>query len=225
MLLPSFVQTTFDSKENHKNENLCAMVRIPTKKNEAGRHCATNTTPTLDYQPSLERMTIMSTHSSATVREIPHVNQTSRTNTIMDALKRRAQSVLNDTSIDPQSRAIIRYALETNDPWLAELVRQADEGETVVDSAGFVKTPSTDEEKITALAELICRAGDEAGTKSAALLVLMSTLENASHPKALANLAKHLAFTRCSELNLNGMVEAQIAMFEGDLLTDNTLVT
>jgi hypothetical protein len=40
---------------------------------------------------------------------------------------------LNDTSIDTQSRAIIRYALETNDPWLAELVRRADAGEDVVE--------------------------------------------------------------------------------------------
>ena len=167
----------------------------------------------------------MSTHSSATVREIPHVNQTSRTNTIVDALKRRAHSVINDTSIDPQSRAIIRYALETNDPWLADLVRRADEGETIVDSAGHLKTSSTDEEKIAALAEPICRAGDEAGTKSAALLVLMSMLENASHPKALANLAKHIAFTRCGELNLNGMVEAQIAVLESELLTDSALVS
>ena len=167
----------------------------------------------------------MANHSSATVRETPHVNRTSRTNTIIDALKQRAQSVLNDRSIDPQSRAIIRYALETNDPWLADLVRRADAGETVVDSAGFLKTSSTDEEKIAALVELLCRAGDEAGTKSAALLVLMSTLENAPHPKALANLAKHLAFTRCGELNLNSMVEAQIAVIESELLADNTLVS
>jgi hypothetical protein len=52
----------------------------------------------------------------------------------------------------------------------------------------------------------------------------MATLENASHPKALANLAKHIAFTRCGELNLNGMVEAQITVFESELLTDNALV-
>ena len=168
----------------------------------------------------------MANHSSATVREhTPHANQTTRTNTIVNALKRRAQAVLNDSSIDAQSRAIIRYALETNDPWLAELVRRADEGETVIDPAGFLKTSSTDEEKIEALAELICRAGDEAGTKSAALLVLMSLLESASHPKALANLAKHVAFTRCGELNLNGMVEAQIAVLESELLTDNALVS
>src|SRR5829696_613860 len=103
-------------------------------------------------------MTIMTTHSSATVREIPHVNQTSRTNTIINALKHRAQAVLNDRTIDPQSRAIIRYALETNDPWLAELVRRADAGETVIDSAGFLNA-STNEEKIAALVEMICRAG------------------------------------------------------------------
>ena len=73
-------------------------------------------------------------------------------------------------------------------------------------------------DKIEALAELICRAGDDAGTKSAALLVLMSTLEESAHPKALANLAKHVAFRRCGELNLNGMVDTQIAVLEGDLL-------
>src|ERR1044071_6401033 len=201
------------------------MVLATHQKNEAGRHCAPNTTPTLDYQPSEERMTIMTTHVSATVRETPHVNQTSRTNTIINALKQRAQAVLNDRSIDAESRAIIRYALETNDPWLAELVRRADEGETVIDSAGFLKTSSTDQEQIAALAEVICRAGDEAGTKSAALLVLMSMLENASHPQALANLAKHIAFTRCGELNLNGMVESQIAVLESELLTDNALVS
>jgi len=33
---------------------------------------------------------------------------------------------LNDTSIDAESRAIIRYAMEINDPWLAEWVRQAE---------------------------------------------------------------------------------------------------
>ena len=81
----------------------------------------------------------MANHSSAPVRETPHVNQTSRTNTIINALKQRAQAVLNDRSIDLQSRAIIRYALETNDPWLARLVRRADAGETIIDSAGFLK--------------------------------------------------------------------------------------
>lgn len=71
---------------------------------------------------------------------------------------------------------------------------------------------------------MICRADDEPGTRAAALLVLMATLENSSHPKALANAAKHLAFTRCGELNLYGMVEAQIAVVEGELLAGNTIM-
>jgi hypothetical protein len=71
----------------------------------------------------------MANHSSASVREhTPHANQT-RTNTIINALKRRARAVLNDRSIDPQSRAIVRYAMEVNDPWLAELVRRAEADE------------------------------------------------------------------------------------------------
>src|SRR5215213_2862165 len=111
-------------------------------------------------------MTIMTTDSTATVRhEAPHTNRTTRTATIVNALKRRAQAVLNDTSIDPQSRAIIRYAMEINDPWLAELVRRADAGETIVDSLNVSETPDTSEhhssnEKIEALVEMICRAGD-----------------------------------------------------------------
>src|SRR6476619_6514684 len=99
-------------------------------------------------------MKLMANDSSATARrETPHVTRTTRTNTIMNALKQRAQAVVNDRSIDPQSRAIIRYALETNDPWLARLVRHADAGETLVDEAGCLKICSTDEEKVQALAE------------------------------------------------------------------------
>lgn len=147
----------------------------------------------------------------------PHVDQTTRTNTIMNALARRARAVLNDGSIDPQARAIIRYALETNDPWLAELVRRADAGESVT-GIDFMQAPEEDElneERIAALAEIICQAGDES---AAALLVLMGTLENSTHPKVLANTAKHFAFTRCGEANLYGMVDAQIAVVEGELL-------
>ena len=165
----------------------------------------------------------MTSYSSAPVRvETPHGNRTTRTNTIMNALKRRAQAVLNDTSIDPQSRAIIRYALETNDPWLAELVRRADAGDDVVEDIQNIETGGDDvsDEKIAALAEMICRAGDEPATKSAALLVLMATLEHASHPKALANTAKHVAFTRCGELNFCGIVDTQIPMLESELIRE-----
>ena len=72
---------------------------------------------------------------------------------------------------------------------------------------------------------MICRAVDEPGTRAAALLVLMATVENSSHPKALANAAKHLAFTRCGELNLYGMVDAQITEAEAELLAVNTLMS
>ena len=162
----------------------------------------------------------MVSHTSAPVREEKtHVTE-SRTNTIINALKRRSQAVLNDKSIDPQQRAIIRYALEINDPWLAELVRRTDAGENVFDTIDFLQTPQSiedelSEEKIEALAEMICQAGDES---AAALLVLMGTLENSPHPKVLANTAKHFAFTRCGESNLYGMVDAQIAVVESELL-------
>ena len=150
----------------------------------------------------------MATHTSASVRnQTPHTNQI-----INDALKRRAQSVINDKTIDAETRSIIRYGLETNDPWLAELVRRADAGETLIDN---LHVEPTNEEKIEALAEIICRAGDEA---SAALLVLMATLEHAPHPQALANAAKQFAFTRCVQSNLYGIVDAQIAALESELL-------
>ena len=154
----------------------------------------------------------MSTHSSATVRE-------SRTNTIMNALRRRAQAVLNDTSIEPQTRAIIRYALEVNDPWLARLVRYADAGESVSDTFDFSQTPEaneddSNEEKLEALAELICCSDQSA----AALFVLMGTLESSVHPKALANTVKHFAFAHCAESNLYGIVDTQIAVVESELL-------
>jgi hypothetical protein len=163
-------------------------------------------------------MKVMLNDSSAIdLAETPHVNQTTRT-----ALKRRAESVLNDKSIDAQSRAVIRYALDINDPWLADLVRHVDAGEAVVDMdfSEFSENSDDDsrEQKIEALAELICRAGDEPETKSAALLLLMATLENAMHPKALANTAKHFAFSRCGELNVGGMVDSQIAVLESELL-------
>ena len=168
----------------------------------------------------------MTSHSSATAREqAPHANRTSRTNTIFNALKERAQAVLNDRSIDPQSRAIIRYALETNDPWLAKLVRRADAGENIVDTLDFSETPETNEadssaERIEALAELICGAGDES---AAALFVLMGTLANSTHPEVLANTAKHFAFTPCGELNVFGMVDAQIAVLEDELLAGSSI--
>lgn len=169
----------------------------------------------------------MTSHSSAGVREIPHATRKSRTNTIVDALKRRAQAVLNDKSIDPQSRAIIRYALEINDPWLARLVRRAEAGEEMFDTVdvnGVAETDSGDshDEKIAALIEIICRVGNEPDIKSAALFVLMATIENSVHPKALASVAKYGAFIRCAEMNPYNLVDTQVEMIERELFADNS---
>src|SRR5215218_4798236 len=91
----------------------------------------------------------MSTHVSATMREeTPHANERTETTqiTISDALRRRAQAVINDTSIDPQWRNIVRYALEINDPWLGDIVRRADAGERIIDSVDFSLEPQSNED-------------------------------------------------------------------------------
>jgi hypothetical protein len=119
-------------------------------------------------------MKIMSNHSSAR----PHTIKSTNNGTISEVLKQRAQSVINDKSVDDMDMPPTR-------------------------------------EKIEALAEIICSGGNEA---PAALLVLMAILENASEPQTLAHTIKHFAFTRCGELNLFGMVDAQTAFVETELL-------
>lgn len=164
----------------------------------------------------------MTTHGSAsTLEETPHETETTQI-TISDALRRRAQSVINGCVSDPQWRNIVRYALEINDPLLPDLVRRADSGEQIIDTTVFSPEEESNEddlneEKVQALAEIICQADDEA---VAAFFVLMGTLENSVHPKLLANTAKHVAFTRCAELNLYGMVDVQLPLVEGELLAD-----
>ena len=163
----------------------------------------------------------MSTHgSSAPERHAtPHATNTNRS--ISDAIKRRAQSLINDRAIDASGRDFIRYALATNDAsGLAELVRRADAGEPIIDESCMLEADDelSNEEKVERLAEMICQVGAQPETKSAALLVLMSIIENSTEPKVLANHVKHLAFTRCGELNCFGMVDAQIAAIETELL-------
>ena len=164
----------------------------------------------------------MSMNSSAQARaETPHATNSTTNQTISDAIKRRAQSLINDRTIDEGDRGFIRYALATNDAaGLAELVRRADAGESIIDDSHLLEANDeiSTEEKLERLAAMICKAGDEPETRSAALLVLMSTLENSTDPKVLANHVKHIAFTRCGELNCFGMVDAQIAAIEIELL-------
>ncbi len=172
----------------------------------------------------------MATHGSATAREeTPHANQT-RTATLINALNQQALSVLNDTSIDAESRAILRYALEANDPWFAKLVQQAEATEPVIDDLNQPQTAEGSKDglygnKIELLVDLICRPGDEPKTKASALLVLLSTLERSTESKALANSAKHFAFAHCGDVTFDNMVDAQIAAFEANLFGGSTPVS
>ena len=163
----------------------------------------------------------MASYSSATARE-PHLTK------ISNAIKLRARLVISDESIDAETRALVRYGLETNDPSLPDLVRRIAAGETIGDDL-VLSTPElfsdSIEEKIEAMSDLICRAGDEPETKAAALLILMSTIESSTQPKALAKTVKHFAFARCGELNLCGMVETQVAVLENELSAGHKLAS
>jgi hypothetical protein len=169
----------------------------------------------------------MTSHSSAPAhQETPHEIKKTRI-TVSDVIKRRAESVIQDRTIDPQWRTIIRYALEINDPALPDLVQRAEAGENIIDTFESLGTLEANEDdsnlgKVEALAEIICRAGDE---PTAALFILMETLESSTDLKACTNRAKHVAFSRCGELHVYKMVDAQIAELEGELLASNTLVS
>jgi len=168
----------------------------------------------------------MSTHSSSAPERqaTPHATNSTTNQTISDAIKRRAQSLINDRTINASDRAFISYALATDDAsGLSELVRRADAGEPIIDESCLLEANDeiSTEEKLERLAAMICQAGSQPGTRWAALLVLMSTLENSTQPKVFANHVKHIAFTRCGELNCFGMVDAQIAAIESELLVNS----
>jgi hypothetical protein len=68
----------------------------------------------------------MTTHSSSTPRE-----ETSRT---LDAnLELRARELSTDSRVDPRTRSLIRYGLETNDQHLEQVVNRVASGETHID--------------------------------------------------------------------------------------------
>jgi len=75
-------------------------------------------------------MKIMAKHSSATVRsETPHLSAD---------IKRRAQDLINNKSIDVATRNVLRYGLEIDDPLLPNLVRRVDAGERIINDEGFL---------------------------------------------------------------------------------------
>jgi hypothetical protein len=76
-------------------------------------------------------MKIMAKHSSATVRsETSHLNA---------AIKERAESLINNKSIDGTTRTVLRYAVEIDDPLLADLVRRVAAGDNIIDDQGFLR--------------------------------------------------------------------------------------
>ena len=130
----------------------------------------------------------MSTHSSSAPERqaTPHATNSTTNNSISDAVRRRAHALINDRTIDEGDRAFIRYALATNDATgLAELVRRADAGEPIIDESCMLEADDeiSTEEKLERLVAMICQVGAQPETRSAALLVLMSTLENSTEPK------------------------------------------
>src|ERR1044072_543389 len=97
------------------NENFCARLLIThVKQKRSGPTCATNTKPTLDPQPSRERIRTMTKHGSASPRQ-----EAPRT---LDAnLKRRARKLATDSRVDPRTRSLIRYGLQINDQYLEQV--------------------------------------------------------------------------------------------------------
>jgi len=205
-------------------KEMCYSAATPPKKQRAD--LCWNTKPTLDNHLSLTKETVVTTHSSATAHEeTPHETETT-TITISDATKRRAESVINDRTIHPQWRTIIRFALELNDPFVDKLVSRAEAGEDILETFESLRTLVPIDEpilrKVEALAEIVSRSGDE---PTAALFLLMETLENSTDPKVLASRAKHVAFSRCGELHVYEMIDAQLAELESELLATNTLAS
>lgn len=88
----------------------------------------------------------------------------------------------------------------------------------------FSETPpkNASEEIFKKLVAMICRAGEEPYTKSAALLVLMSKLENATHPKT-RECSEAFCFAQCGELSLCIMIDTQVAVLENEFASRKLL--
>ena len=62
-------------------------------------------------------------------------NRAEQTPRVIDAsLKRRARLLITSSSITPQTRSLIRYALEKKDPYLAQIVRRVWDGEVTIEN-------------------------------------------------------------------------------------------
>jgi hypothetical protein len=73
----------------------------------------------------------MAAHGNATLR--------SKKPQLSTDLKRRTESLISNKAIDGTIRKILGYALEINDPQLANFVRRVDAGESIIDEQGFLR--------------------------------------------------------------------------------------
>ena len=143
----------------------------------------------------------MSTHGSATaLEETLHETETTQI-TISDALRRRALSVINDRRTDPLSVTLWRS--------------------TIRGLLTLCGAPVPEKRSSTRPTSRLSHNEPEQRRRR----FIMGTLENSRDPKLLANTGKHFAFSRCGELNLFGMVDAQLAVVEAELLVRNGLIS
>jgi hypothetical protein len=71
--------------------------------------------------------------NSAQLRDgTPHATNPITNNSISDAVRRRAQSLIADRTIDDCARAFIQYTLENEDPYLTRLVHRVEAGESIL---------------------------------------------------------------------------------------------
>ena len=86
--------------------------------------------------------------NSAELRgETSHTTNSITNKTISDAVRRRAQSLINDRTIDKCARAFIQHTLETDDPYLAKLVRRVNAGESILTMSPRSKRKSIPKKK------------------------------------------------------------------------------
>ena len=62
-----------------------------------------------------------------------HGSASPRKRTLDANLKRRARKLSTDSSVDPRTRSLIRYGLETKDECLELIVSRVEAGETSID--------------------------------------------------------------------------------------------
>jgi len=92
----------------------------------------------------------MLNHNSAELRDgTPHKTNSITNKTISKAVRRRAQSLVNDRTIDKCARAFIQHTLETEDPYLRKLVRRVAAGESILTVSPPSKRKSAAKKKRT----------------------------------------------------------------------------